>query len=174
MINKWAQKKTPEALARAQQLLSDGYSYRAIAKELNVSSGAIRLWLHPDCQTSDWKRQDLRNYKYSTNSLYRIRQLLRGARAKADREGYAPCNAAPEEILLTITDYCECCNREQSECGKLCLDHWHEPPGNFRAWLCHDCNRAIGMLNDDPALLRRAANLLEQRPNECKLADSML
>ncbi|MFI5397590.1 MAG: endonuclease domain-containing protein [Candidatus Binatia bacterium] len=48
-------------------------------------------------------------------------------------------------------------------CGgthRICLDHDHKT-GAFRGWLCNACNRALGMLKDDPAILRRAADYIE-------------
>jgi hypothetical protein len=42
----------------------------------------------------------------------------------------------------------------------LAVDHSHET-GAFRGLLCHSCNRAIGLLGDDPARLRAAAEYLE-------------
>jgi hypothetical protein len=42
----------------------------------------------------------------------------------------------------------------------LCLDHDHST-GQIRGWLCHNCNKALGLLRDNPARLRRAITYLE-------------
>ena len=42
----------------------------------------------------------------------------------------------------------------------FCVDHNHDT-GEIRGLLCHNCNRAIGMLRDDPAAIRRAAVWVE-------------
>jgi hypothetical protein len=55
-------------------------------------------------------------------------------------------------------------------CGKipdpgkkgLCLDHDHET-GEVRAFLCHNCNFVIGNSFEDPAILRRAIDYLEEK-----------
>lgn len=53
---------------------------------------------------------------------------------------------------------CAICNQpERSERNRLlCADHDHET-GRFRGLLCSQCNRAIGLLNDDPDTIAIAA-----------------
>lgn len=43
----------------------------------------------------------------------------------------------------------------------LAVDHDHET-GCLRGLLCEGCNRGIGLLRDDPDLLRRAADYIER------------
>jgi hypothetical protein len=49
----------------------------------------------------------------------------------------------------------------------LALRHGHDPrrgcPSCFRAVICFTHNSGLGAFNDDPALLRRAADYLERR-----------
>ena len=42
------------------------------------------------------------------------------------------------------------------------IDHNHQT-GEFRGILCKTCNRALGLLRDNPTVLRRAAEYLETR-----------
>jgi len=63
---------------------------------------------------------------------------------------------------------CAICNGEElakdALSGKfraLAIDHSHET-GDVRGLLCSPCNRAIGLLKDDPATLRKAADYLER------------
>ena len=53
---------------------------------------------------------------------------------------------------------CPICGRE---CDKPVLDHNHET-GEFRGWICNDCNNALGKFNDDPKLLKRAIRYLNE------------
>lgn len=57
---------------------------------------------------------------------------------------------------------CAICQKPDGE-GKdrLHLDHDHET-GKARGLLCGPCNRGIGMLRDDPALVRKALDYLEK------------
>lgn len=59
-------------------------------------------------------------------------------------------------------EFCECCGSPPSGNHKrLCLDHDHAT-GKFRAWLCQQCNKALGLVKDNPVTLRNLAVLLEQ------------
>ena len=62
-------------------------------------------------------------------------------------------------------DMCELCHcpetrrNKKGELFKLCLDHCHET-GGFRGWLCHRCNRTLGMVRDQQDLLINMAGYL--------------
>lgn len=66
---------------------------------------------------------------------------------------------------------CAICGRDEPNAhgrtGKqfrLSVDHCHET-GAVRGLLCQKCNRAIGLLDDDPGLMRKAISyLLRNRP----------
>lgn len=73
---------------------------------------------------------------------------------------------------ITLVEYNERLEAQDGRCllcftpeaearnGVLDVDHDHES-GRVRGLLCHRCNWALGILQDDPALLRRAADYLE-------------
>jgi hypothetical protein len=73
---------------------------------------------------------------------------------------------------VTVEDYqrmlalqegkCALCKTEQpwTRSGRFAIDHDHAT-GRVRALLCHNCNKGIGNLKDDPELLRNAANYIE-------------
>jgi hypothetical protein len=70
------------------------------------------------------------------------------------------------QMLLDQDGVCAICGLPETtiQNGKvrqLSVDHDHET-GRVRGLLCNDCNRGIGMLHDDPDLLRTAADYLER------------
>ena len=75
---------------------------------------------------------------------------------------------------LTLNEYldiaeeqnfvCAICGQENfpmKDCssGTLVVDHKHST-GEVRGLLCHNCNRALGLLKDEPKVLQKAMNYL--------------
>ena len=65
---------------------------------------------------------------------------------------------------------CPLCGRTELEVGSkggragaFVIDHCHKTD-KFRGWLCHNCNRAIGLFNDDVEMLKRAIDYLRGSP----------
>lgn len=56
---------------------------------------------------------------------------------------------------------CGCSSDSPRVLGSFAVDHDHTT-GAIRGLLCNQCNRAIGMLDDSPTLLRKAAGYLEK------------
>jgi len=84
----------------------------------------------------------------------------RPRRAKLKRK----YNLTPEEYELLVARQdgaCAICERPLGGKG-LVVDHDHITEV-VRGLLCGNCNRAMGYLRDNPALLRRAADYLERR-----------
>ena len=55
-------------------------------------------------------------------------------------------------------DYCECCKIETKN---FVLDHDHNN-GQFRGWLCRNCNQGIGKLGDNIEGIENALRYLKQ------------
>jgi len=65
------------------------------------------------------------------------------------------------EILTQQLSGCSICNKPMQEIGQyLCVDHNHNT-GKVRSLLCKSCNLIIGNSNENPEILRRAADYLE-------------
>ncbi len=66
---------------------------------------------------------------------------------------------------LREIDTCQSCKRHVDDLPDTCLaiDHNHDT-GAVRGVLCRKCNRGIGFFDDDPELLRQAADYLDTTP----------
>ena len=58
-------------------------------------------------------------------------------------------------------EVCAICRSKCSNYSRLSVDHDHNT-GAIRGLLCNTCNRGVGLLKDDPAILRTAAAYLER------------
>ena len=77
-----------------------------------------------------------------------------------------------KEYGLTQDDYDDLLKKQDGRCGicefkvldkKLVVDHCHLT-GRVRGLLCTKCNVAIGLLRDDPELVKAALRYLENPP----------
>lgn len=73
--------------------------------------------------------------------------------ATKHRKDLAPYRKRRFEILARAGYKCRICRR-QYKSPKLALDHDHRT-GKFRDVLCMNCNRAIGLMWDDPVHMRK-------------------
>lgn len=72
-----------------------------------------------------------------------------------------------DNLFIKQNGLCAICNKPEimknrytKDIQVLAIDHNHET-GKIRGLLCMKCNTAIGRMNDDPELLKKAANYLE-------------
>lgn len=74
-----------------------------------------------------------------------------------------------EETLLQQNHVCAICEQVgfkmlESHYTGLNLDHCHRT-SKPRGLLCHNCNRGIGLLQDDPNIMERAAAYVKKHAN---------
>jgi hypothetical protein len=55
---------------------------------------------------------------------------------------------------------CAICQEPEEKFSWLCIDHDHNS-GRIRGLLCPNCNRGIGLLQDSPDLLEKAAKYIQ-------------
>jgi hypothetical protein len=91
----------------------------------------------------------------------------RAARAWADRllRKYGLTTEQYESMLAAQDGRCAICRQPETRTvhgvvSRLAVDHDHRT-ARVRGLVCHLCNRAIGLLQDDPDLLRAAAEYLD-------------
>lgn len=105
-----------------------------------------------------------RNPDYYQEVLRRNREENREQRAKIGRRGYfrRKYGMSLEELeFLHVVqgDACAICG--QTDPAGLHIDHHHET-GLIRGLLCGRCNKAIGLLKEDPALFDSASQYLQR------------
>lgn len=68
-------------------------------------------------------------------------------------------------MFLEQKGKCKLCRIEQTGTKRLAVDHCHAT-NKVRGLLCDKCNRAIGLLQDSPGLLRKAADYVEHHQED--------
>jgi hypothetical protein len=63
-------------------------------------------------------------------------------------------------ISAAQNDVCAICDNKCTNYSRLSVDHDHDT-GKIRGLLCNRCNRAMGLFQDNPDILRKAATYLE-------------
>lgn len=79
---------------------------------------------------------------------------------RADRLRRYGLTVAEYDAMAAVFDGgCWVCEQSDPNGRRLAVDHDHAT-GLVRGLLCTDCNRAIGLMRDDPTRLERAARYL--------------
>lgn len=95
--------------------------------------------------------------RYFADPKHRIKTRLRRLKMKSSDKLIAQ--------ILSHAGYCDICNKPgDGRWNELSIDHCHVT-GNFRGMLCSSCNRGIGLMQDDPSLLRKAVEYLQPIQN---------
>lgn len=107
----------------------------------------------------DKVRESQRRSRNSNPRVYRNKQLLWTFGITLEQY---------EQMLEDQGGVCAVCGKTENEIHpqskkvrNLNVDHCHQT-GRVRGLLCNSCNRGIGLLNDDPAVLRQALAYLEK------------
>jgi hypothetical protein len=124
----------------------------------------------------EWYRKNRSRIRAERKAYYQLNKEQINARAKAsrhlnrDRERNAKLRKAYgitlSEFLCMLENQGGCCYicrrlEEKSSRGRLCVDHDHKT-GKVRKLLCHSCNRALGLLNEDKETIERLALYLQE------------
>lgn len=123
---------------------------------------------HPDKVKATQQRYQERNVdavrERNRDAQRRIRNINPGL-ARERSLAYRDRQQAKQEVRAgrprpAICDICA-----DRAIGRIVFDHCHTR-GHFRGWLCDRCNKVLGLLKDDPNLLRGMAAYLEKSDDE--------
>ena len=150
---------------------------RAIAREKSRRWRAANPEKHRQ-QVAEWEAanpEKVKGYRqkasqnYSENHREERRKQWRdwNARHKPQRAEWRRQRDYEQKYNVTVTEYDEMVTIQNSQCGicgkdkpggvgRWAIDHNHKT-GAVRGLLCQKCNTGGGLFNDDPGLLRKAA-----------------
>jgi hypothetical protein len=129
----------------AVKLRAAGMGWTAIGRLLNKSDTTIRNWVDPTF--AEQQRASARRWGATLEGQCKI--ALVGSKHHSEKRGYVACNATVEQLVEAFTGHCDICGVAESDLPKrLSMDHCHDS-GDFRGWLCNECNSTLGKLRDD-------------------------
>lgn len=140
---------------RAKRFAEDPDRERARSREAQAKSRAKRGATPrppPLPEAEAHARAKLRSKAWYEANKSKVRPAWRAAR-------YAMTPAEVEALLAKQGGRCAICGADDPGPRGFVVDHDHAT-GRVRGMLCVKCNTGIGLLRDDPALLRRALEYL--------------
>lgn len=101
--------------------------------------------------TDEWKKK-----------ISEARKKVIGVRSSNYKHGKYAVIGAIKRSAPPKPEFCEVCNMPERELKQgLYVDHNHRT-NEFRGWLCHRCNVALGFVNDNPDILQALINYLKK------------
>jgi hypothetical protein len=97
----------------------------------------------------NYRRSECKNCERELN---KVRKKLKEDAPSVPKKYRCPICKRTEELVKDFGG---------KKSGAWCLDHNHKTH-TFRGWLCHQCNRGLGALNDDIERLKSAIRYLEE------------
>lgn len=153
--NHWSRKRCEPCNATRRRLT---------AKKLREQLGANTP--HP-CERCGVTLSAGRNVKWCLDC--RPTAYQEGAKARAARNEPKRKPRVRTKTLHRAAPYeacrCEICGTRFSASSVTTTARWdhNHGTGQFRGWLCHHCNVALGLLGDNPEVIEAAASYLRQR-----------
>lgn len=90
-----------------------------------------------------------------------IKNKFKNAARKLCKQGCEITEKQLKGLYKQQNKQCKICGKDlKNNKIETAIDHCHNT-NKVRGWLCQRCNRGLGIFNDSPSLLRKAANYLE-------------
>jgi hypothetical protein len=118
----------------------------------------------------EWRKKNPENYlrsaaKYRNNNRTKIRKYKLGVKYGVTLEEY-------DVMFQKQNGKCSICGKEETtinfgtkQVQALAVDHCHKT-GKIRELLCQDCNQGLGLFNDDPDRIQKAADYIDKHKNK--------
>jgi hypothetical protein len=114
-------------------------------------------WITPEKFNQYRKRKSVSGCKWAKNNRIKNRNNILRWKYGINQESY-------DSLLAYQNGGCAVCGTTVCPSrGTLSVDHCHSTM-NVRGLLCSKCNKAIGLFNDNPSLLHKAASYLKSPP----------
>ncbi|HEX8812875.1 MAG TPA: endonuclease domain-containing protein [Terracidiphilus sp.] len=157
-----AWRATPEFKKRNYERVK---AWRAKPENKEKRAAEARRWRakHPEL----WQEIHDRHYLTNYNEIKARSREAKKKRYAADPDGNRRRSAAfkarirAEQEAIAGRPKPRCCELCSEPSRRIVFDHCHSQ-GKFRGWLCDRCNQVLGFVKDDPDLLRRMADYLEE------------
>ena len=99
--------------------------------------------------------------EFTAQQAWYRKQSGRDILARNLKRGYGITVDQYWEMLVLQLGCCRICGKQLVGAKEPCVDHCHKT-GRVRGLLCMACNKGIGLLLDDPNILRNALKYLEE------------
>jgi hypothetical protein len=125
------------------------------------ANGYTKAWYEkrPEALAAKKKRWRLKN-RVRLNAMARERWPKHYAQTRERRLADLQ-NRPVKKAGRPRTEFCEVCGDPPRNGKSLAYDHCHQS-GQFRGWLCNNCNFALGLVHDDTQRLRKLIAYLER------------
>ena len=121
----------------------------------------VRSKEHIRAQQAAWRSRNIERVR-KMDAANRKRQRRQNPEAQRARKAAFKARALAKQEAVAgrpRPDACELCAR--SDGGHIVFDHCHVH-GHFRGWICDRCNKTLGLVRDNPVLLRSMADYVER------------
>lgn len=112
------------------------------------------------------KRREADRRRRAARTVEQVKEASRATWLRRLRMTFGITEADYDAMLHDQGGCCALCGADNpGREGRWPVDHDHRT-GRIRGLLCHPCNQGIGLLRDDPHLLRQAATYVERHALE--------
>jgi len=159
----WKARQPPERLAQYAERATERNKNNPEKRQAQAKAWIAKNRKHNVEQIKEWRHKNRDKY----NARVRENHFKNRDRVSAQRmkRKYGITLEGFNAMLGAQSGSCAVCQIAPLPGKKLVVDHNHKT-GKIRGLLCYQCNSAVGLCKDNPSILRRAAQYLENHNDE--------